>query len=103
MQRPMVVAYKLSTATAFLVRRLHLVKAPFMAQPNLLGGRALVPEFFQEQVTPSTLGTALLGELDDPARQALIAQEFRRIHLQLRCGGAERAAGAILECAGWAA
>ena len=103
MQRPMVVAYKLSAATAFLVRGLGLVKAPFMAQPNLLAGRSLVPEFFQEQVTPSTLGTALLGELDDPARQALIAQEFRRIHLQLRCGGAERAAGAILECAGWAA
>lgn len=103
LQRPMVVAYKLSAATAFLVRRLRLVKAPFMAQPNLLAGRALVPEFFQEQVTAATLGQALLGELDDPARQMLLAEEFRRIHLELRRGGAARAASAILECAGWAA
>jgi lipid-A-disaccharide synthase len=103
MQRPMVVAYKLSAATAFLVRRLNLVKAPFMAQPNLLAGRALVPEFFQEQVTAAALGKALLAELDDPERQRLLAQEFRRIHLELRRGGAERAASAILECAGWAA
>jgi lipid-A-disaccharide synthase len=74
-----------------------------MAQPNLLAGHALVPEFLQEQVTPAALGAALLRELDDPVREQMLAKEFRRIHEQLRCEGAERAASAILECAGWAA
>lgn len=101
-QRPMVVAYRLAAATAFVARRLGLVKSVYMALPNLLAGRALVPEFLQEKVTPSALGAALLAELDDPARERMLNEEFRRIHLQLRCGGAARAASAILECAGWA-
>ena len=99
-QRPMVVAYRLAAATAFVARRLGLVKSAYMALPNLLAGRALVPEFFQEKVTPSALGAALLAELDDPARERMLNEEFRRIHLELRCGGAARAASAILECAG---
>lgn len=102
-QRPMVVAYKLAAVTAFVARRLRVVKSSYMALPNLLAGRALVPEFFQEKVTASALGAALLRELEDPARERLLQQEFRRIHEQLRCGAAARAATAILECAGWAA
>lgn len=99
-QRPMVVAYKLAAITAFVARRLRVVKSSYMALPNLLAGRALVPEFFQEQVTPAALGAALLRELEDPARRELLRGEFRRIHEQLRCDGAARAASAILECAG---
>jgi len=99
-QRPMVVAYRFSAATAFVARRLGIVKASYMALPNLLAGRALVPELFQEKVTASALGAALLAELDDPRRQQMLKEEFRRIHEQLRCGGAARAASAILECAG---
>jgi lipid-A-disaccharide synthase len=102
-QRPMVVAYKLAAVTAFVARRLRVVKSSYMALPNLLAGRPLVPEFFQEKVTASALGVALLRELEDPAREQLLQQEFRRIHEQLRCGGAARAASAILECTGWAA
>jgi len=99
-KRPMVVAYRLAAATVFVARRLALVKSPYMALPNLLAGRALVPEFFQDEVTPSALGGALLRELDDPGRAAELAAQFRRMHLELRCGAAERAANAILECAG---
>jgi lipid-A-disaccharide synthase len=102
-KRPMVVAYRFAALTAFVARRFGLVKSKFMAQPNLLAGHALVPEFLQEQVTPAALGAALLRELDDPVREQMLAKEFRRIHEQLRCEGAERAASAILECAGWAA
>jgi lipid-A-disaccharide synthase len=102
-KRPMVVAYRLAAATVFVARRLALVKSEYMALPNLLAGRALVPEFFQGAVTPAALGAALLRELDDPARAALLAREFRRIHVQLRCGAAAQAAQAILDCAGWAA
>ena len=101
-KRPMVVAYRLAAATVSVARRLALVKSPYMALPNLLAGRALVPEFFQNEVTPAALGAALLRELDDPARAAELDAEFRRIHTELRCGAAERAASAILECAGWA-
>jgi lipid-A-disaccharide synthase len=96
----MVVAYKVSAATAFLLRTLKLVKVPYFSQPNLLAGRRLVPEFFQEQVRGAVLGDALLQELEDHDHVRELADAFSDIHRSLRRGGAARAAGAILECAG---
>ena len=96
--RPMVVAYRLSALTAFLVRTLGLVKVRYFSQPNLLAGRALVPEFFQGQVRGATLAQALLNELEDRGRIEAMLEQFSAIHRQLRCGGAARAAEAVLEC-----
>jgi lipid-A-disaccharide synthase len=97
--RPMVVAYKWSWLTVLIARTLRLIKVPFFSQPNLLAGRRLVPELLQTQVTGAALGAALLGELDDSAHLAELRAEFARIHLELRRGGAARAAAAVLECA----
>jgi lipid-A-disaccharide synthase len=98
--RPMVVAYRVSTLTAFLLRTLRLVKVPYFSQPNLLVGRRLVPEFLQEEVSGAALGAALLHEIEDPRHVSELGREFRRVHEVLRRGGAERAAAAILECVG---
>lgn len=98
-KRPMVVAYRLGTLTAFVLRRFALVKVPYFSQPNLLVGRKLVPEFFQEQVTGAALGAALERELESPARAAELQAEFRRVHETLRRGGAAQAASAILALA----
>ncbi|MGH8322645.1 MAG: lipid-A-disaccharide synthase, partial [Steroidobacteraceae bacterium] len=97
-RRPMVVAYRLGAITAFLLRRLGLVKVPYFSQPNLLVGRRLVPEFFQDQVTGACLGAALLRELDDREFLNELQREFRTVHETLRRGGAERATSAILAC-----
>ncbi len=99
-KRPMVVAYRFSPLTAWAINRLRLVKVPWFSQPNLLAGRRLVPELFQNEVTPEALGAALLGELDDGDHRAELQREFRRVHETLRLGGADRAAVAILELAG---
>ena len=98
--RPMVVAYRVSAVTAFLLRSMRLVKVPYFSQPNLLAGRRLVPEFLQEQVKGAALGAALLQELEDPAHVAELLEEFTTVHRALRCGGAARAAEAILACVG---
>jgi lipid-A-disaccharide synthase len=98
--RPMVVAYRVSTPTAFLLRTLKLVKVRYFSQPNLLAGRHLVPEFFQEQVQGAALGDALLKELEDRNHVRELLDEFAAVHRSLRRGGAARAAEAILECAG---
>jgi lipid-A-disaccharide synthase len=96
--RPMVVAYRVSALTAFLLRTLRLVKVPYFSQPNLLVGRRLVAEFFQEQVRGVALGDALLKELEDPEHMRELLAEFSAVHRSLRRGGAARAADAILEC-----
>jgi len=96
LKRPMVVAYRVAPLTGWLLREMKLVKTEFFSHPNLLAGRALVPEFFQEQVRPEVLGPALLEQLDRPDRAALIG-EYGRIHRMLRCDASQRAADAVLE------
>ena len=95
-KRPMVVAYRVARSTAWLAAVLGLMRAPFFAQPNLLAGREIVPEIFQEQVTPERLGSELKAFLDDAPRVAALEAEFARIHASLRRGGSARAADAIL-------
>ena len=94
-KRPMVVCYRVAPLTSWLLRELGLVKTRYFAQPNLLADRALVPEFFQEQVRPEILGPAVLGQLDRPDRAELTAA-FREIHERLRRNASARAAEAIL-------
>jgi len=94
--RPMVVAYRVSALTALLIRTLGLVKVRYFSQPNLLTGRPLVPELFQEQVTGAALADALLRELENPAHVRELKQEFAAVHRSLRRGGAALAADAVL-------
>jgi lipid-A-disaccharide synthase len=98
--RPMVVAYRFSGLTAFVVRALGLVKVRYFSQPNLLAGKALVPEFLQEQVDGPVLADALLKQLEEPAKVRELQDEFAAIHRRLRLGGAARAADAILNLLG---
>lgn len=95
-KRPMVVAYRVGRATAWLARRLNLVKSRFFAQPNLLAGREVVPELLQEAVTPERLATEVEAWLDDPERVARVTAVFQEIHQRLRRGASERAADAVL-------
>jgi lipid-A-disaccharide synthase len=88
-----------SALTAFIVRTLGLVKVRYFSQPNLLAGRALVPEFFQEQVTGAALAEALLREMADPAHVRELLEQFQAVHRALRRGGAGLAADAIVALA----
>ena len=95
-KRPMVVAYRLGAITAFVLQTLGLVKVRHFSQPNLLVGRAVVPEFFQGQVRPELLGAALQAALGaDQATRDLLSREFLQVHQELRCGGAALAAAAV--------
>jgi lipid-A-disaccharide synthase len=99
-KRPMVVVYRLGKLTAWLLRRLNLVKVKFFAQPNLLADRRVVGEYFQEQIIPESIGAELLMWLEETgegrARRQGLELEFGRIHEGLRRQAGSRAAQAIL-------
>jgi lipid-A-disaccharide synthase len=95
-KRPMVVAYRVAPLTNWLLRQFRVFKADYFALPNLLAARQLVPELFQQEVRPQTLGPAVLGQIERPDRDDLLAA-FTRIHEQLRRDASARAADAILE------
>jgi lipid-A-disaccharide synthase len=100
---PMVVAYRTSALSAALVRLLRLVRVEHFALPNLLAGEALVPEHFQEDASAGNLGRGVLRALEDAAYRSGLLRRFDAIHRDLRQGGAERAAAAVLELTGPAA
>jgi lipid-A-disaccharide synthase len=95
-KRPMVVAYRLGALTAFALRGLGLLKAPFFAQPNLLAGRRVVPELAQGDVTPDRLGREIGRWLDEPEAVAELETLFTALHRQLRQDASRQAAAAVL-------
>ncbi|HEU4516133.1 MAG TPA: lipid-A-disaccharide synthase [Steroidobacteraceae bacterium] len=98
-KRPMVVAYRLGALTAFALRHLGLLKAPFFAQPNLLAGRKVVPELAQGEVEPERLGREIGRWLDEPEAVTELEALFTALHRQLRRGASSQAAEAILALA----
>ncbi len=95
-KRPMVVVYRFGAMTAWILRRLNLVKAQFFAQPNLLADRRVVGEYFQEEIVPESIGAELLMWLEDGERRSALEREFSRIHADLRRDAGTRAAQTIV-------
>lgn len=95
-QRPMVVAYKLSSLTYWLLKRLKIIKISSYSLPNLLIGRDVVPEFIQDAATAANLASALL-EIVGPgeSREAQLT-EFARLRDTLSGDANALAAEAIL-------
>jgi lipid-A-disaccharide synthase len=93
---PMVVAYRMSAFSYALARR--LVKVPFIAMPNLLLGRRVVPELVQQEATAEGIAREARLILDDDAGRARMKSDFAEIRRVLaRPGAADAAAGLALE------
>ena len=69
---PMVVVYRVSPTSAFILRR--MVRSPFIAMVNLIAGRRVVPELIQDQFTPAAVEQEVRRLLDsDDAREKMKA------------------------------
>jgi lipid-A-disaccharide synthase len=73
--KPMVIMYKMNAITAFLAK-LIVKNTPFFGLINLVLGRRVVPELFQEQANLDGLCTALEVFINDP-------QNREKTHLEL--------------------
>lgn len=93
-KRPMVVCYRVSWFTTFILKAFGLIKTDVISQPNVLSGKKLVPEFVNSQVRADILGPAVLEQLSRPDR-AELQQQFAQIHMQLRQNASAQAATAI--------
>ncbi len=91
-KRPMVVAYSVAPLTFRILKR--LVKSPYVALPNLLAQRLLVPELLQDAATPEAMAQLLSPLLDNGDIQT---EGFDAIHRTLRCDASSQAAQAVLQ------
>lgn len=100
LKRPMVVSYRVSALTYFLVRALRLLKLPYVSLPNVLAREKIVPECLQKDARAAVIGPQVLKLLHDPAVRAAQTQVFGELHATLRCNANARAADAVLALAG---
>jgi len=100
LKRPMVVVYKMSALTYWVLKIFNVVKSSHISLPNLLSAESLVPELIQGQASPEATGYALLELLRSPEHQQELAKRFASLHDQLRCSAADRAANAVLRVGG---
>ncbi|MAA72117.1 MAG: lipid-A-disaccharide synthase [Bermanella sp.] len=94
-KKPLVVSYKLSALTAYIVRK--MLKQPFVSLPNLLAGKALVPELLQEAATPENLSSAVLNFLQNQSASSHLKAEFTQLHKLLKRDADVAAARAVSE------
>jgi lipid-A-disaccharide synthase len=95
LKKPMVVAYRLHWLTYLLARL--LVRIPYVSLPNLLAGKALVPELIQHAATPGNIAVAAFKWLRDAEYRREHINQFYALHLQLRQDADVTAASAVID------
>jgi lipid-A-disaccharide synthase len=93
--RPMVVAYRISPSSYHLAKHLRLIKPQLFALPNILAGEALVPELIQHDVTSDVLAGEINRWLEDENARGELRERFLELHGRLRCDASKRAAEAV--------
>lgn len=94
-KRPTIVAYKMSAIGYQIAKR--LIKIPYIALPNLLAEKEIMPEFIQDQVDPPLMGAKLLEYLNGSSQSEENVCTAEMIHRALKKNAGETAAQAIAE------
>jgi lipid-A-disaccharide synthase len=79
---PMVISYKISNLTYFIVKFFKMLKLPYYSLPNVLYGDFLVPEVLQKNMTVENLVTELQKQ-NQPGIIKELKQQFTRLHQEL--------------------
>jgi lipid-A-disaccharide synthase len=92
---PMIVVYKVNWLT-YLIGRM-VVKVNWLAMPNVIANRAIVPEFIQHDAKPDRIGAVARDLLEHVSKREAMRQELATVVNTLGGAGASaRAAQLIL-------
>jgi len=91
---PMVVVYRVSPASAFILRR--MIRTPHIAMVNLIAGRRVVPELIQDEFTGARVEAEVRKILGSNEERERMRKDLAEVREKLGPGGAiERAADAL--------
>lgn len=93
---PMSVIYKVSPVTAFLGRRLIVVK--YVSLVNLTENAEIIPEYLQEDAKPENLVNHALKIFRDKEYENQMLTNFKKVQQAFPKNAAKNAANAILDC-----
>lgn len=90
MKKPMVVMYKMKPVSAWLAKKLVSKNNPYFAMVNLIFGKELMPEFFQEEANPNQLAQAIKESWYEEAVYRNTLSELERLPSLLGKKGATK-------------
>ena len=100
LRKPLIVAYKVSSLSYWLARR--MASTPYVSMPNNLVAGPLVPEVLQAAVSGARLCDELGSLLSDSGRSSQMVESLENIYKQLKNDANTKAAELILQLrAGW--
>lgn len=83
---PMVVVYRLASASAFFLR--FMIQMPFISMVNLIAGRRIVPEMIQDDFTPGAVAAEIRRLLESRAAREEMRAGLAEVRNLLGPGGA---------------
>ncbi|MCC7404805.1 MAG: lipid-A-disaccharide synthase [Bdellovibrionales bacterium] len=96
LEKPMVIMYKMNRLTAYLARK-FVRNTPYFGMINLVLGREVCRELFQEQAEPGPLAEALDALMSSSLQRQRVAAELRDAKTKLGERGATVRVAAELE------
>ena len=90
MKCPMVITYRVSAISAWLMRRKGRGYLPYIGLPNILAGEFIVPELLQEDATPENLAQAILNWYREDRLREKLQARYLAIHQSLRQNSGEK-------------
>lgn len=85
---PMVVLYRMASLSYLLARM--VVSLPFVALPNIIAGRRIVPELIQGDMSPERIGLEAVRILEEPGERRRIGDDLGEVRRKLGEPGASR-------------
>jgi len=95
---PMIVAYRIHTISYIIIRA--MVKARFVALPNLLADKRIVSEYIQQDCKPDKMGEELIRLLEDETVRERQIREFESVRRSLQRDSSTIAAEAVVSLVG---
>ncbi len=92
---PQVVTYRLRWLTYWLIKR--KIKTPWVAQPNIIAQREVVPERLQKAATADKLAQDILSLLKQPERMQAMRSAYAEIRSRLAMPGPGDALAAAVQ------
>lgn len=90
---PMVVIYKVSPGTYRMGKLLINKDLKYFSLVNLIGGKEIVPELFQDEVNPERIETELSAILLDQQKRSIMLQGLKDVRDKMgKAGASEKAA-----------
>jgi len=95
LNKPMVVAYKLSPLTTWVFKTFDLLKASFVSMPNLIANKPLVKEFLHEKVTAEALAEELIRLHNNKSSTQSLVAEFKEMSRSITRDADKQAANIV--------